>query len=71
MKEQRHLPPDHAYYLTLFKIEGHDTWRTHLSGHKDGFEKSCVKSCVGSIHPKVTEKKVIRIDRITGNIKDL
>jgi hypothetical protein len=53
---------DLAYYLTLFKIEGHTTWRTHLSQHKTGFEREF--SAPG--HPKVTESKVIRIDGVTG-----
>jgi hypothetical protein len=58
MKKDKKL----AYYLTLFKIEEHTTWRTHLSQHKAGFEPEF--SAPG--HPKVTESKVIRIDRVTG-----
>jgi len=55
---------DLAYYLTLFKLEGHQTWRAHLSGHVDGFEveqKNWTKKA-----PAVTEVQKLRIDRLTG-----
>ena len=48
------------YFLTLFKIKGHSTWRTDLSQTKDSFEVRVAKMTT------VTEKKVYRIDRITG-----
>lgn len=53
-----------AYYVTMFKIEGHTTWRAHLCGHKDGFTRQ-----VENDKAKVTEKNVLRIDRITGQIQ--
>lgn len=61
MKEQP--KKDLAYYLTLFKIEGHETWRADIKDEKDKFEKLMPKN-----FPKITEKNVIRIDRITGTI---
>ena len=55
-----------AYYLTLFKIEGHETWRADIKANKEDFEKLLPK-----VSPKITEKNVIRIDRITGTIMPL
>ena len=53
-----------AYYLTIFKIEGHQTYRSDLSGYKEGFiEKTQSKG-----FPKVTEFKTYRIDRLTGEM---
>lgn len=70
--KEKHQPgegKDMAYYLTLFKIEGHSTWRSHVSGKKDGFDHEW---SVGEIHhPKVTERKTLRIDRITGEFKEI
>ena len=51
---------DLAYYLTLFKIKGHSTWRAHLAQNKDGFVEQVQKSTT------VTEYQTIRIDRVTG-----
>ena len=65
------MPPrehkDKAYYLTLFKIEGHETYRAHLAGNLEAFEVEWSKGA----HPKVTEKVVKRVDRITGVIQDI
>lgn len=58
-------PKDLAYYLTLFKIEGHTTWRAHLCGYKNGFKQQ-----VENDKAKVTESMVIRIDRITGTFSE-
>lgn len=57
---------DLAYYLTLFKIEGHQTWRADLKTSPDDFEKLLPK-----VFPKITEKNVIRIDRLTGTISPI
>lgn len=58
-----------AYYLTLYTLKGHDTWRCDLDKSKDGFalkqEKNWPK------HVKVEKKLVIRIDRLTGQIQPL
>lgn len=50
------------YYLTLFKIKGHETWRLHLSGHIGGFDQEWSSGP----HPEVAEKKVLCFDRVTG-----
>ena len=55
---------DLVYYVTLFKIEGHETWRASLSLHHDGFDREWNDGA----HPKVTDKDVFRIDRLTGQI---
>lgn len=56
-----------AYYLTLYKIEGHQTWRADLKSEKDGFDKAW-NNPDGGKHPVITEKNVIRIDRLLGTI---
>lgn len=52
------------YFLTVFKIEGHQTWRASLSSDKNGFKDTVEE------HAKVTEKKTIIVDRITGEFKE-
>lgn len=52
------------YYLTVFRIEGHTTWRTHLTEHEKGFEKQ-EKSLN---FPMVTDKKTYIVDKVTGDI---
>lgn len=66
-KRQKHKKDELAYYLTLIQIEGHTTWRAHLSGHAAGFETEWR----ASKHPVVTRKQAFRIDRITGDIKPI
>jgi hypothetical protein len=58
-----------AYYLTMFKLEGHETWRAHLGGHKDAFTIE-QKNWSGKNVPKVTETRVLRFDRLTGTFKE-
>jgi len=65
MKEEK--KKDLAYYLTLFKIEGHTTWRAHLGQFPDSFDRQKQNDN----WPAVTEKQVLRIDRITGGFKNL
>jgi len=55
-----------AYYLTLFKIKGHSTWRAYLGGSKDSFKKQVVND-----HHDITETMVMRIDRVTGTFQPL
>lgn len=58
-------PKDLAYYLTLFKLEGHTTWRAHLGGHKEAFALE-QKNWKGA---KITEQVTMRIDRLTGTFQ--
>lgn len=54
------------YFLTIFKIKDHKTWR--LGGchpENDGFDKYLSTQ---PKHPVVTERKVFKIDRVTGEI---
>lgn len=62
--KQNRPPIDLHYYLTLFTLEGHKTWRVHLSGHKDGFDTEQKTWAKGSA--KITQKQVLIIDRLTG-----
>ena len=59
---------DLAYYLTLFKVEGHTTWRAHLGQDKDAFQHDKEKNW-GKKGPVVTDIMVMRIDRITGTFQ--
>lgn len=53
------------YYLTLFKIEGHEQWRANLKTDPDAFQKEVEAQ---KNHPKITEQKVIVISRMTGEV---
>jgi hypothetical protein len=63
-KEPHQKPTDLSYYLTLFKLEGHQTWRAHLGGDKAAFKRT--QDTMGKNAPKVTEYQTLRIDRLTG-----
>ncbi len=68
MKSEKEL----AYYLTMFKIEGHDTWRVSVGGDTSAFKRSLIEVHPGGGKaPKVTAKKLFRIDRITGALEEL
>ncbi len=60
------MKKDLTYYLTLFKLEGHETWRADLKNHKKGFEEA-----MKDLKAKITEKKVFEIDRFTGDFKEV
>lgn len=57
-------PKDLAYYLTLFKLKGHETWRAHFSAHPNDFEEKERKNWTPGV--VMTDKQVLRFDRITG-----
>ncbi len=61
----RETEDDFAYYLTLFKMEGHTSWRAQISGHAGGFDREWNTGK----HPNVTAKKILRIDRKTAQIE--
>ena len=54
-----------AYYLTLFRKEGHIKWRAHLCADGDGFKREVVLK-QGA---KVVEQKVLRISATTAEIE--
>lgn len=64
MKKQR---PEAKYFLTLFKVEGHSTWRMHAAAHRVAFEKEKALTKNGKF-PTVTEERRYAIDRITGEL---
>lgn len=66
--KQRDLNKDLSYYLTLFTLEGHQTWRAHLTGRKDGFEIE-MKNWKPDV--KLKERQTIRIDRLTGGFSEV
>lgn len=53
-----------SYFLNLFKIEGHKTYRCHIATGKDVFEQQILNS--GST--RVTEVKQFAVNRLTGDI---
>lgn len=55
-----------VYYLTLFRIKGHETWRAHLGGRKESFDDE-QKRCWTNNTPEITDRQTLRIDRITGS----
>ena len=60
-------PESTEYFITVFLLEGHNRWRSHVGKDMECFERQ-------SKHdnwPKVVEKKVTRIDRLTGDITPL
>ena len=57
-----------AYYLTAFRIEGHETWRAHIAGHVEGFQTQVVEIPNA---PKVTSRKRWRLDKITGELSEI
>lgn len=61
------MPKDFYYYLTMFKIEGHTTWRCVMSMDKKSFSKAVAAD---PNHPKITDIKILLIDRITGELKE-
>lgn len=69
-KAQLNQNKDLSYYLTMFTLEGHTTWRCHLSQKKDGFDHEWNSQQQG-VKPKITARNVIHIDRLTGTIKPL
>lgn len=66
MKNEKEL----AYYLELYTLEGHKTWRASLSQFKDGLDQMVKNQTTGKF-PKITERHTIRIDRLTGQIQPL
>lgn len=52
-----------SYFLTLFKIKGHRTFRSALHKHPTSFEKGVVQS--GS---EINEKIIYKVNRLTGEI---
>lgn len=64
---KQEAPKELSYYLTLYTLEGHTTWRADLRQHKDGFDKQWNSQTQGKV-PKILKRHTIRIDRITGQI---
>ncbi len=60
--EKKHEIKDLYYYLTTFKLEGHETWRAHLAKDPDQFERESSSNN----WPKTTEKHVMKFDRLKG-----
>jgi len=64
-KQQKEL----AYYLNLFKVKDHTTWRIDLKDSKEGFENTFKHpECK---RPNITDIKTFRVDRLTGKIEEI
>lgn len=61
------MEKDIAYYLTIFKIKGHTTWRMSLNGDKEAFNHG-LKNMQNTT---ITERKDFRFDRIAGKWETL
>jgi hypothetical protein len=57
-------PKNTEYILTMFLLEGHDRWRSHVGKDPESFERQSKHES----WPKVVNKKVYRIDRLTGDV---
>ncbi len=57
---------DLSYYITLFTLEGHSTWRAFMSQNKEGFLND--QKNWGKNPTKITKQNTMRIDRLTGQI---
>lgn len=55
------------YVLTVFRVEGHETWRTFLAPDAASFTVQVEKVSKA----KVTEKAQYSVDRITGEVTKL
>lgn len=53
--------------LSLFKIEGHNTYRVLLNKHEADF----TRQIASPNFPKITERKVFIVDKINGTIKEI
>lgn len=51
----------------MFKIEGHTTWRCAMSMDNKSFARAV---SIDPNHPKITDIKIMLIDRITGEIRE-
>ena len=65
MAKKHKQPTELVYYLTIYTLEGHTTYRAHLSRWKGAFDK---ESKMPNF-PKITSKTVMIIDRLTGGFK--
>ena len=61
---------DCAYYLTMFKLKGHSTWRLHMGGRKDDFDLKEKANWPKGNAPEITERNVLRFDRLTGTFRE-
>lgn len=55
------------YYLTLYTLEGHKTWRAHLASDQRGFENQFYNQQQGK-PPRITAKIIIKINRLTSEL---
>lgn len=68
-KREDSKPPEN-YRLTIFKINGHDTFRAVLGAGEGSFEKQ-VKNPGGGINLTEGSKREYVIDRITGELREV
>lgn len=65
-KHQAFKKPD--YYLTLFKVKDHTTWRAAMHSGAEAFDNEVRKNMTKLV---ITETIVYKIDRLTGDIKKI
>ncbi len=56
------------YFINLFKVEGHGTWRISVHAKAGDFER--LLGIDGTKKPVITDKKILIVDRVTGDIKE-
>lgn len=55
------------YYVTLYRLEGHTKWRGRFGKDEDSFDRSWEIEN-GNSKPAITERRVLKLDRMTGEI---
>ena len=58
--------PKPMYFITFFKLEGHEKWRVHAGRNAEAFDKQLENNKEN--HPVIIEKRVLKMDRITGQL---
>lgn len=60
-------PKELKYFICLFKLEGHRTWRMLIHGTMEGLELQLKPP---HNKAKITAKKFFEIDRLTGLMEE-
>jgi len=61
------MASSNKYFITLFKIEGHEQWRLNSAVSAEGFDEEAKRNK----YPKITDRKVFVVDRITGEMSEV
>lgn len=57
---------DPAYYLTIFTLDNHKTYRIFIGNYKGAFNTEVVTKAKG----KIVSKRTFRLDKLTGLLEE-